>query len=90
MECDQLRQMILSESMTYAVSGCIVGCPVGLPLNVSFHRMVIERYWGVGWSVPWIELGTILAVVLLSSVLAAGRPYQRLISCPLRTVMDGE
>lgn len=74
----QIRRMISSESLTYAVSGCIAGCALGLPLNAFFFKSVIGNYWGDSWRLPAAELAIILIVVLFSAAAATVKPAKQI------------
>lgn len=73
MESKQINRMILSESLSYAVTGCFVGCILGLPLHAKAFQTVIGNYWGDAWKVPIKELLIIVSVVLISAIIAARR-----------------
>lgn len=85
MDGKQIKNMILSEAMSYAVSGCAAGCVLGLPLNALFFKTIISNYWGDSWRVPATELSVILIVIVLSAFFAAGKPAKKIMEM---TVID--
>ena len=78
MSNQQLIKMIVAEAMTYAVSGMILGCIIGLPMHWVIYVSLITNIWGTAWSVPFIPLILIIAIVLLTSLLAVKGPAKRL------------
>lgn len=78
MSSRQLERMLIAESGTYAVSGVIAGCIIGLPMHWVIFVSLITNLWGTAWSIPFLPLGFILAIVLFTSLLAAQGPARRL------------
>lgn len=74
----QLVKMIIAEAGTYAISGIISGCMIGIPIHWVIFVSMITNFWGTAWSIPFIPLGLIIAVVLLTSLLAVRGPAKRL------------
>ena len=74
----QLVKMIIAEAGTYAVNGAIWGCIIGLTLHWVFFVSLITNIWGTAWSVPFIPLILIIAIVLSASLLAVREPAKRL------------
>lgn len=74
----QLVKMIIAEAGTYAISGIIGGCIIGLPMHWVIYVSLITNIWGTVWSVPFIPLGLIIAVVLLASFFSVQSPARRL------------
>lgn len=74
----QLIKMIIAEAGTYAISGVIWGCIIGLPMHWVIYVSLITNIWGTAWSVPFIPLILIIAIVLLTSLLAVKGPAKRL------------
>lgn len=74
----QLVKMIVSEAITYAISGIVVGCIVGLPLHWVIFVSLITNFWGIAWSVPFVALGLIICIVLITTLLAVRGPAKRL------------
>lgn len=74
----QLVKMIVSEAITYAISGIVVGCIVGLPLHWVIFVSLITNFWGIAWGVPFAALGLIICIVLITTLLAVRGPAKRL------------
>lgn len=74
----QLVKMIIAEAGTYAINGVIWGCIIGLPLHWVIYVSLITNIWRTAWSVPFIPLILIIAIVLLTSLLAVRGPAKRL------------
>ncbi len=78
MDVKQVTMMIVSETITYGISGLVAGCALGLPLNrFLFHHMV-TNYFGTLWKIPWNSLFMITAIVVLSVVAAVRQPAKRI------------
>lgn len=78
MSNSQLVKMIMAEAGTYAISGVIWGCIIGLPMHWVIYVSLITNIWRTAWSVPFIPLILIIAIVLLTSLLAVREPAKRL------------
>ena len=74
----QLVKMIASEAGTYAVNGVIWGCMIGLPMHWIVYVSLITNIWGTAWSVPFVPLLLIIAIVMCTSLLAVRVPAKRL------------
>ncbi len=74
----QLIKMIVAEAGTYAINGVIGGCIIGLPMHWVIYVSLITNIWGTAWSVPFIPLILIIAIVLFTSLLAVRGPAKRL------------
>lgn len=74
----QLVRMIIAEAGTYAISGVIWGCIIGLPMHWVIYVSLITNIWGTAWSIPVIPLILIIAIVLLTSLIAVKSPAKRL------------
>ena len=74
----QLRTMIFAEAGTYAISGVILGCVIGIPMNWVVFVSLITNIWETALSFPFIPIGLIIAIVLLTSFLAVQSPAKRL------------
>lgn len=85
----QLSKMVLSESFTYGICGCIAGCLIGLPLHRLFFTSVITNYFGIPWELPAGGLLLIIAVVLISAAASAWIPIRRLSEAPIVDTING-
>ena len=74
----QLVKMIIAEAGTYAINGVIWGCIIGVPMHWVIYVSLITNIWGTTWSVPFIPLILIIAIVLSTSLLAVREPAKRL------------
>lgn len=74
----QLVKMIIAEASTYAIVGSVCGSIAGLILNKLLYEKMITFYWGERWNIPYIELGIIIAIVIISVILAVRSPAKRI------------
>lgn len=74
----QLSRMVIAEATTYAVSGCIIGTFLGLICHKLLFGLLISSNWGEAWTIPFVELGIILLIVVLSVILAVYGPIKRI------------
>lgn len=74
----QLSRMVIAEAATYAVSGCIIGTLLGLICHKLLFSLLISSNWGEAWTIPFVELGIILLIVVLSVILAVYGPIKRI------------
>lgn len=74
----QLRNMIITEAATYAISGSIVGCMIGLPLHYVIYLSMITTIWGDAWKIPLSSVSIIVAIVLVTTFLAVQGPAKRI------------
>lgn len=71
--------MIATESLTYAMLGCVVGCILGLPLNKMMFQFLIAEKWGMGWQVPVTSLLLIVLLCFASAAIAIRRPTKQIV-----------
>ena len=74
----QLIKMIVAEASVYAITGSIIGSVVGLLLNKILYAKLITFHWGEEWNIPFIQLAIIMAIVILSVILAVRGPAKRI------------
>lgn len=74
----QLSRMVIAEAATYAISGCIIGTLLGLICHKLLFSLLISSNWGEAWTIPFVELGIILLIVVLSVILAVYGPIKRI------------
>ncbi len=74
----QLAKVVVAEASAYAAAGSVMGLVSGLACNKILFDMLIRQKWGSSWSVPWLELGIIVFVVLFSVAIAVRKPIKRL------------
>ena len=70
--------MIVAEAFTYAAIGSIAGLCFGLVCNKFLFNMLVSRQWGDPWEVPWVKVGIIILIVLVSVAFAIYRPTKRI------------
>lgn len=78
MDVKQVTRMIISETITYGISGLVAGCALGLPLNQFLFHHMVTNYFGTMWKIPWNSLFIITAIVVLSVVAAVRQPTIRI------------
>lgn len=74
----QLIKMIVAEASTYAIAGSICGSMIGLMLNKLLYTKLVTSHWGEQWTIPFPEIAIIIAIVLLSVILAVRGPVKRI------------
>ncbi|WP_312426873.1 ABC transporter permease [Lacrimispora sp.] len=74
----QLIKMIVAEASTYAITGSIFGSVIGLMLNKLLYAKMVTSYWGEQWNIPFLQITIIVAIVLLSVILAVRGPVKRI------------
>ena len=74
----QLSRMIIAEATTYAFTGCIVGTLIGLFCNKVLFGLLINYKWGEPWTIPWVELGIIVLIMVISVCLAVRGPIKKM------------
>ncbi|MEK3718267.1 ABC transporter permease [Paenibacillus sp. FSL R7-0333] len=74
----QLAKMIVTEALTYILTGSLCGGIAGLILNKLLYAKLVTFRWGEPWRIPHMELILILALVLFSAVLAVRGPLKRI------------
>ena len=78
MDGGQLTRMLLSEAMTYALSGLTFGFALGVPLSRAVYERLITYYFGMPWAVPTGELLGLAAFVLLAALVSTVGPAKRI------------
>lgn len=74
----QLVRMVTAEAVTYSVAGSVVGCILGLPLHRMLFEKIITSRWGDSWQLPLGALGIIVAIVIITSIIAVHGPAKRI------------
>lgn len=82
----QLTRMIVAEACTYAVVGFICGGALGIMLNKILFQKMVTFHWGMAWSVPLVELGLVMVIIVVSVILAVRGPVKRIKKCLLLTL----
>lgn len=74
----QLAKMIVAEASAYAITGIICGSVLGIVCNKILFSKLITYHWGDAWSVPLVELGIIIVVVVIAVILAVRNPIKKM------------
>ncbi len=74
----QMKKMIVAEASTYAIVGGFWGSALGLISNKLLYEKMITFYWGEPWKIPFVELGIILGIVIISVLIAVNHPMKRI------------
>lgn len=74
----QLAKMIVAEAFAYAITGIICGSVLGIVCNKILFSKLITYHWGDAWSVPLVELGIIIVVVVIAVILAVRNPIRKM------------
>ena len=74
----QLAKMIVAEASAYAITGIICGSVLGIVCNKILFSKLITYHWGDAWSVPLVELGIIIVVVVIAVILAVRNPIRKM------------
>ena len=77
-EHEQLRQMILAESVTYGFFGILTGIGIGIPMHRMLYQWLITARWGDAWNLPVGILSIILILIVSSCMLAVLRPCKEM------------
>ena len=90
MSVRQLTKMITAEAATYAVCGLIIGCAAGLYLHkLIITKLILEHFGGV-WKFPTSSMTIILAMVVLSCILAVYAPSKRIKSMSITDTIQAQ
>lgn len=75
----QLEKMIVSEALTYAVSGCAVGIIVGLLISRWLYGFLVTSHFSYAtWHLPVADLAVIVLFFALSVIAGVYAPVKRL------------
>ena len=86
----QLYRMVIAESGTYAVCGCLAGCILGLHLHrLIFYSMITSR-WGLPWQFPYAALAVIIGIALLTTLLSVIGPVKKLNKMDIVNVVNAQ
>lgn len=78
MDMAQMKRMIYAETFTYALSGTIAGVVLGIPLHWFSWQNLIFNQWKDPWRFPVLALIIIVALVIVSCILAVRNPLKRI------------
>lgn len=74
----QIFLMIVSEGLTYLLSGVVFGVPAGLFLHRFLYQSLITSRWGDAWQIPFRALFTILIVLFTATMASFAGPAKRI------------
>lgn len=73
----QLGRMVLTEAVTYGITGCVAGCILGLALQKALITNYITKLVDL-WKFPYLQIGLILVLVLIISLISVNSPLKRI------------
>jgi putative ABC transport system permease protein len=78
MSVKQLTKMVTAEAVTYALCGLSVGSIFGLLLHRRLTTQLILEHFGGVWHIPITPIVIIIAIIILSCILAVYSPAKRI------------
>lgn len=86
----QLVKMVAAEAVTYSVAGSAAGCALGLPLHKLLFEKMVTAHWGDPWRLPFGMLAVIVAIVIVTSLLAVHAPSKRIRSMSIVDTINAQ
>lgn len=86
----QLVKMIAAEAVTYSAAGSVAGCALGLPLHRMIFEKMVTAHWGDPWRLPLGMLAVIVAIVVVTSLLAVYAPAKRIRSMSIVDTINAQ
>lgn len=74
----QLRKMVIVESSTYAVSGCLLGSILGLILHRYIFVSLITSKFHIEWQIPFDLLFIIVVTMIIITLLSVRKPIKKI------------
>ncbi|MBY2475469.1 FtsX-like permease family protein [Clostridioides difficile] len=74
----QLRKMVIVESSTYAVSGCLLGSVLGLILHRYIFVSLITSKFHIEWQIPFDLLFIIVVTMIIITLLSVRKPIKKI------------
>ncbi len=75
----QLNKMVLMEAITYSLTGYISGCALGIVLQKALiMRLTSSSAFHITWRFPSLQIGLILIVILLVTMVSIISPLKRI------------
>lgn len=75
----QLDKMVLTEAVTYSLTGYIVGCVLGILLQKALITTLSSNSaFHIPWEFPHLQIGLILIVILLVTMISIISPIKRI------------
>lgn len=87
MSGDQLNKMILVEASTYSFTGSVLGCVFGILLQKVLITNLLSDL-KLTWQFPLTQLGIILVLVMLVTVISIINPLKRIKAQKITDVMS--
>lgn len=79
MEGSQVTRMIAAETITYALSGCVIGCVLGLVFGKILYNLLIDgRFPYAVWAIPVSRLLIVMVFVAAATLAAIHAPAKRI------------
>lgn len=88
MSIKQITKMIIAESVTYALSGCIAGCAIGLPIHKFLYDKLVTSHWGDVWAVPFSVIAFIVVLTFLTAIAAVHTPSKKIKSMSITDTIN--
>lgn len=89
MDNRQVTRMIAAETVTYALSGCVIGCIVGLAAGRILYKLLIDgRFPYAVWTLPVTRLLIVLAFVAAATLAAVYAPAKRIRSMEVTATIN--
>lgn len=89
MDNRQVTRMIAAETVTYALSGCVIGCIVGLETSRMLYNLLIDgRFPYAVWTLPVTRLFIVLAFVAAATLAAVYAPAKRIRSMEVTATIN--
>ncbi len=73
MSAKQLNKMVLAQSISYSLAGCILGCVFGVLLQKKLLDLL-----GADWTFPLYQILGIVVICLMTAVLAVTSPLNKI------------
>lgn len=73
MSAKQLNKMVLTQSISYSLTGCILGCVFGVLLQKKLLDLL-----GADWTFPLYQILGIFVICLMTAVLAVTGPLKKI------------
>ena len=74
----QLDKMVLTEAVTYSLTGSIAGCILGIePMQKALLTNLLSQYH-ITWKFPTVQIILIFILILLVTVISVIDPLKRI------------
>ena len=86
----QLRKMVIVESSTYAVSGCLLGSVLGLILHRYIFVSLVTLKFHIDWQIPFDLLFIIVVTMIIITLLAVRKPIKKICELDIIEVVNAQ